>query len=72
MQYICDIIIIKNRLEVKQAMYEELDIVEATIMKLIDNGLTKTEITRILGFDIQRALNELIYKGYINPDMSRR
>ena len=51
---------------------DNLDIVELTILKLIDYGLTKTEISKILGFDIQRALNELIYKGYIGPDMSRR
>ena len=53
-------------------MDDELDIVESTIIKLIDKGLTKTEISKILGFDIQQALNELIYKGYINPDMTRR
>ena len=49
-----------------------LDIVEITIIKLIDYGLTKTEISKILGFDIQIAINELIYKGLLNPDMSRR
>ena len=53
-------------------MQEELDIVESTIIKLIDKGLTKKEISKILGFCIQRVLNELIYKGYINPDLSRR
>ena len=53
-------------------MDDELDIVESTVIKLIEHGLTKTEISRILGFDIQMAINELIYKGYINPDMSRR
>ena len=56
----------------EEAMYDELDIVESTIIKLIEQGLTKTDISKMLGFDIQQAINELIYKGYINPDMSRR
>ncbi|MCL1998211.1 MAG: hypothetical protein FWG65_05520 [Turicibacter sp.] len=45
-----------------------LDTVEKTVLKLLEEGYTLTEIARFLGLDLKPVLAELQYKQILKAD----
>lgn len=50
----------------------KLDIVEQTTVKLLQDGYTIPEVSRLLGLNLSPVVAELIYKGVLYPDTTFR
>ena len=50
----------------------DINIVEKTILLLLDEGCSQAAISEMLGFDAGYVIAELAYKGVLYPDASFR
>ena len=46
----------------------DINIVEKTILLLLDKGCSQAAISEMLGFDAGYVITELAYKGILYPD----
>ena len=49
-----------------------LDTVERTVLQLLKEGYTVSEISRLIGLPTAPIISELAYKGVLNPDATFR
>ena len=50
----------------------KLDTVEKTTLKLLQEGYTVQETSKLLGLNLSPVIAELSYKGILNPDATLR
>ena len=51
---------------------DKLDTVEKTIIKLLQEGCSVSEISRLLGLDVTPVISGLVYKGILYSDNTFR
>ena len=60
--------VVENEIDKKPA----IDVVEITILKLLEQNLNRHEIAEILDFDPALAFSALVEKGYLYSDLKIR
>ena len=61
-----------NSLDLNSFNLNNLDIVEKTTLQLLRDGHTITDISQMLGLHMYPIVDELAYKGILNPDYTFR
>ena len=51
---------------------DNLDIVEITMLRLLDAGYSRASASEIMGFDTGYVISVLVDKGVLNPDTTFR
>jgi len=46
----------------------DLDIVEQTVIEMLNDGHSRGEISQQLGLNVKPIIEELVYKNILNPD----